>query len=79
VLWARNPAIECGWRGGAGASSPSRVPIPPAAKLARLRRIAHIDGAIERGRRSVAWREIGGAAREMDGLAVDEPELVDGR
>src|SRR6266568_2476161 len=49
---------------------------PPAPKLSWLRRVAHVDDPISLVVAGIARLEIRRAAGAMDGLAVDEPDLV---
>src|SRR5205814_4340760 len=50
---------------------------PPSPRLARLARIAHVNGEVELIVLRVLGIEVGGAAREVGELAVHEPEPVD--
>ena len=49
---------------------------PPAADLDRLRRIAHVDAAVELVVERMARREVGGARRHVHVFAVAEPQLM---
>src|SRR5690606_30944903 len=54
----------------------ARAGIPPAADLGRLRRVAHVDDAVELVVLRVARLEVRRAGSHVDRLAVDEPQAV---
>ena len=79
MLCGRWPLSRAGatWRFGGGSVSPSRVPgSHQRPTSAGLDGIAHVEDPVALIVQRMGRREIGGAAAQMDELAVAEPELV---
>lgn len=62
------------WRGVVALGGPR---VPPAADLPWVGRVADVDGPVGLIVKEVAWGEVGCAAGEVHGLAIDEPKLMD--
>ena len=79
MLWARLPRSSSGfgWRAGGGSLSPARVPGSHQRPTSvGLRRIAHVEDAIELIVVGMRGREVGRAGRHVHVFAVAEPELM---